>query len=242
MEMNYHKKVIVQFCIAVFFCSVWAGGRLTVITDPQGVEVWVGENFMGNSPLSERLIEPGRYVVKLIDPVQRTSHEEQVLIIEGQAVTIDRKMSRRFGTLNVSTNPSNAQVYLTVPLGTTPLTNEFIIPGQYLIEIRHPDEIFQKLQKSVVVREGTVVAISDTLQSNRPDFRELFLNPKVLSRVALGAGASAGLIWAVVENGNNQQYLHRFENEKAKQARIYRNTGVVVGLLCMAGFQVVAFF
>ena len=242
--MNSPKYALILFFVLIthFPITVWSGGRLTVTTDPQGVEVWLGENFIGNSPVTERLIEPGRHTVKLIDPIHRTSHQEQVLIIDGQTVTVDKKMTRRYGALNIFTYPSNAEVYLTVPLGRSPLTNEFIIPGQYLLEIRHPEKNYKELQKSVVVRQGSVVQIRDTLQSAAPDFRERFLNVKTLTRIGLGAGASAGLIWAVIENGSNQIYLNQLDKNKAKRARIHRNIGVIGGLLCVVGFQVVAFF
>ncbi|KMQ52337.1 hypothetical protein CHISP_0604 [Chitinispirillum alkaliphilum] len=234
-------KIVSLFLFVIFLNNLSAQGRLTVITDPQGVEVWLGENFLGNSPIVERQVESGRYLVKLVDPVQRVSHEEHIMITTGQTITIDRKMQRRFGTLSVSTTPENAEVYLTVPLGSSPIKNEFIVPGQYLLEIRHPDPKYHPLSKNVLVSEDATVELSETLTYDEESFRERFLNTKTIARVGLGFGAAAGYIWAVVENGRREAYLHR-DIDKSRNAATRRNLGIIVGSLCVAGFQIVAFF
>lgn len=224
--------------IALVWCNSFAveEGKLTVTTDPEGVEVWLGENYIGNSPVIEKKVPTGRYTVKLVDPVQRISLVEQVMITINNTVVIEKKLKPKFGTLKVTSVPEDADVFMTMPLGKTPLINEFINPGKYIIEIRHPDKQFHSVQKNVVVSEGMANVVTDTL------FKDKVSNTNTILRLGLGAGALAGFIWAAFESGNRQTYRADERYSDAGKAGTRLALGVVAGSLCVIGFEIVAFF
>ncbi len=235
------RHVSVQMGVAIltaFFCNVFAldEGKVTVTTDPEGVEVWLGDNYIGNSPVIEKKVPTGKYIIKLVDPVQRTSQIEQILVTPNNTVTIEKKMKPRFGTLKVNSVPEDADVYITMPLGKTPLLNEFINPGKYEIEIQHPNKRYHSLVKSVVVSEGSANLVSDTLVKDK------LLNNKALLRLALGAGALGSFIWGAVENGKQHSFKAEHKDSDAKTAGVLRTIGLSAGALCVVGFEVVAFF
>lgn len=241
--MNRILLVVLLFSIVCISTKAMAGeeGFLNVSTDPPGVEVWLGNNFIGNTPIISKKIETGSYEVKLIDPIQKVSLVEQVVISKGTTVVLEKKIVPKYGTLKINTVPQNANAYLTVPLGSTPLNSDFIVPGKYAIEIRHPDKLYKPISKNVIISEGGAVELLDTLEREIMGTKKT--SPKkALLRVGLGAGAIAGFIWAVVENGQNHTFEHEGWLDKAKSAATRRTLGVVAGSLCVVGFEIVAFF
>ena len=224
--------------VALLWCNSFAveEGKLTVTTDPEGVEVWLGENYIGNSPVIEKKVPTGRYTVKLVDPVQRISQVEQVLITINNTVVIEKKLKPKFGILKVTSVPEESDVFITMPLGKTPLVNEFINPGKYIIEIRHPDKQYHSVLKNVVVSEGLANIVTDTL------YKDKILNNNALLRLGLGAGALAGFVWAAFESGNRQKFKAQKRDNDAGTAGTHLALGVVAGSLCVIGFEIVAFF
>lgn len=238
--MKLFRLVMLFFCILFIHSQLFASrdGLITVITEPAGVEVWLGNHFIGNSPIKEKIVAPGKYEIRLIDPIQRITATEEVLVISGKTAVVERKMIPRFGSLQVKSIPENANVYLTVPLGKTPLNNEFVIPGKYHLEIRHPDSLYKDSEIQVVVNEGEMVELIDTLIIER---KKIF-DKKALIRLGLGAGAAAAFICAIVENGNNHRYKSSGRLDEAHAARIRRNVGIIGGGVCVVAFEIVAFF
>lgn len=226
--------------ITLLFCNVYAvdEGKLTVTTDPDGVEVWLGDNYIGNSPVVEKKVPVGRYIVKLVDPVQRISQDEQVMITANSTVVIEKKLKPKFGTLKVNSVPENADVFMTMPLGRTPLVNEFINPGKYIIEVKHPDPNYHTVQNNIVVTEGLPTEITDTLVKDQV---ERFTKKDML-RLVLGAGAIAGFVWGVVESGNRQTCRSQERWSDAGKSGTKMVLGIAAGSLCVIGFEIVAFF
>lgn len=238
--MRLFRLVVIFFPILFIYSQIWASmdGLLTVITEPTGVEVWLGNRFVGNSPIREKIIAPGKYEVRLIDPIQKITSTEEVLVGAGKTVIVEKKMIPRYGTLQVKSVPENATVYLTVPLGKTPLKNEFVIPGKYHLEIRHPDSLYKNSERQVVVCEGEAVELVDTLSIKK---KKIF-DKKAIIRLGLGAGAVAGFIYALVENGNNHRYKNTGRLDKAHTAKVRRNLSIIGGGVCVVAFEIVAFF
>jgi hypothetical protein len=254
--MKYIPAVLsVLFIHAVLFAA--DEGSLTVTTTPEGVEVWIDEKYVGDSPVMGKKLKEGRYTVKLIDPIQHTSLIEEVLIQDGRDVVIEKAMSGKFGSLKVGSSPEGANVYLLTSLGKTPLSNDFMNPGKYRIEIRHPNKHYSVHAEDVTVPRGEVVNLEKTLEKASP------FDMKAVVRLGLGAGAIASFIWAVVEQGNvkenetlakrninvnlqdnpvvAEQLIKGFEDEE-HSSRVKRTFGIVLGCVCVVGFEVVAFF
>lgn len=241
--MNFRNMLqMLLFFVSLMICNIFAAeeGFLTVITEPSGVEVWLGSNYIGNSPINDKKVPAGQYEIRLVDPIQRISVAEHVIVITNRTVIVEKKLTPKYGALNVNSIPEGAEAYLTVPLGKTPLNSDFIVPGKYLVEIRHPDKAYKPSLENVVINEGTSVSLMDTLDLD--ESLKKGLNAKAALRLGLGAGALAGFIWAIVENGNYHVFKSDARMDKAKSARIRRTVGIVTGSICVVGFEVVAFF
>ena len=102
---------------------------LTVKTDPDGIEVWLDDKYIGDSPILDKKLKTGKYTLKLVDPVQHTSTSEDVFIQSGEQTVVEKTLKSRYGTLKVNSDPEGADVYVLTELGKTPVSNDFIIPG-----------------------------------------------------------------------------------------------------------------
>ncbi|NLD93161.1 MAG: PEGA domain-containing protein [Fibrobacter sp.] len=217
-------------------------GMLTVTTDPDGVEIWLGDNYIGNSPVIGKKVPVGRYTVKLIDPVMRISQTEQVMITANATVVIEKKLKPKFGTLRINSVPEDAEVYMTMPLGKTPLVNEFINPGKYILEIRHPNKLYKSSSENVTVTEGAVQTVLDTLEMIQVD-KPKPNHKKVIARLALGGLAAAGFTFAIIRERDKQMHLWDGNSgSEAGRARTQEVIGITVGALSIVGFEIIAFF
>jgi hypothetical protein len=205
-------------------------GAITVKTDPDGIEVWLDDKYIGDSPVMAKKLKAGRYSLKLVDPVQHTSTVEEVFIQANEQTVIEKTIKSRYGSLKLSSDPEGADVYILTSLGKTPVSNDFIIPGKYRLEVRHQNKSYDKIVEDVVVSKGETVTLNKTLPKKSP------LDNKALLRLALGAGAVGGLVWTAVES-----FDANF-NSPSNGSRNGQILGIVAGSLCVIGFEIVAFF
>jgi hypothetical protein len=222
---------LMGFALVVAFSGAFAeaDGILTVKTDPEGIKVWLDDKYIGDSPIIDKKLKPGRYTLKLVDPVQQTSSLEEVFIQANETTVIEKTVKSNYGSLKVTTDPEGADVFILTGLGKTPLSNDFMIPGKYRLEIKHPGSSYEKVTSDIVVPRGEVVNITKTLEQKSA------LNGKSMARLCLGAGAIAGFALALAERDDH--------NYKGTNGSLTGHAlGITVGILCVVGFEIVAFF
>ena len=231
----------------LFFVSVFADGFLTVRTDPDGIEVWLDDNFVGDSPIIDKKLKSGRYSLKLVDPVQHSSTVEEIFIQDNENTVIEKTIKSKFGTLRVNSVPEGAQVSIATELGPTPVSNDFMNPGKYRLEIRHPDKKYQPVIEEIIIPRGESVSLSKTLVKEKP------FDKKDFWRLALGAGTAGGYVLGIIQYGNykklQQQELLGLTPEKVADAKDGKPAalatsilGIVGGSLCLIGLEILAFF
>jgi hypothetical protein len=229
------KKRSGFFPITFALLFAWIGafaqsdGVLTVKTQPEGIKVWIDDKYIGDSPILDKKLKPGRYSLKLVDPVQQTSSLEEVFIQAGETTVIEKTVKSNYGSLKVTTDPEGADVFILTGLGKTPVSNDFMIPGKYRLEIKHPSASYEKVTSDIVVPRGEVVNITKTLEEKS------LLNGKAVARLCLGAGALAGFVLALAERDD-----HNFGGDNGSVTG--RALGITAGILCVVGFEIVAFF
>ncbi len=254
MKLKKIFSIVSLISVCILFSSVYAveEGSLTVITDPEGIEVWLGDKYLGDSPIQNRKLRTGRYTVKMVDPVQQVSASEEILIQTDQTTVVEKTLKAKFGTLKVESEPEGAEVFIATSLGKTPLENNFMNPGKYRIEIKHPKKKYEPIVEEITIPQSKKVELTNTLvKTSRFD-------KKAIVRLLLGAGAIGGFVWAIVEQGRHKEFetkvnheksqpspdqkqIDKFE-DKAKSAGIQRTVGIIVGSVCVVSFEIVAFF
>lgn len=233
------------YLLLVMVTGLIADGFLTVRTEPEGIEVWLDDNFVGDSPIIDKKLKAGRYSLKLVDPVQHSSTIEDIFIQDGENTVIEKTVKTKFGSLKVTSVPEGAIVSIATELGATPVSNDFMNPGKYRVEIRHPNKLYLPVIEEVTIPRGESVSLSKTLE------KEAAFTQKDLWRLILGAGTAGGYIWAFVQNGrymryDQQEHLQFILSDGDKQAQssanLQRVLGIISGSLCLVGLEILAFF
>jgi hypothetical protein len=205
-------------------------GAITVKTDPDGIEVWLDDKYIGDSPIMAKKLKAGRYSLKLVDPAQKTSTVEEVFIQANEQTVIEKTIKSRYGSLKLNSDPEGADVYILTSLGKTPVSNDFIIPGKYRLEVRHQNKSYDKIVEDIVVAKGETVNLNKIIPKKNA------LDGKALLRLALGAGAIGAMVLTVVESYDPN---FKYAGNGAQNGQII---GIVAGSLCVIGFEIVAFF
>ena len=232
-------KMLLFVLAATGICaSVFAEGTLTVKTDPQGIEVWLGDKFIGQSPVIDKKIRAGRYTLKLVDPAQHTSTSEELLVQDGEPTVVERTIASKFGSLKITSSPQGADVYIATELGKTPVANDFMNPGRYRIEIRPANSWYQTAVTEVTIPKGETVFIDQKLRG-KP-----LLTVKNILSLALMAGTAGGFTWGIIENGHYEKYMQDGSqtSSAADGARLGGTLGIVLGASCLIGLEIVALF
>jgi|GEM_PF-749661 len=169
------------------------GGTLTVITVPERAEVWIDGGYAGLTPIRDKVLAPGRYTLRLVDPTRQTSTSETVVIGDGERLIVERSLGGSYARLRVDTDPQGANVGISADLGKTPIVNDYLTPGQYKIEIRHPNTKYLPIFVDTSFVDGQLLTISHKL--GKPP---LFTTKRTV-QLALGTGAALAWTWAVIE-------------------------------------------
>jgi hypothetical protein len=238
MRLFFLKNVFFLIALLGMGSFVFAEGTLTVKTDPEGIEIWLGDKFIGQSPVIEKRIRPGRYTLKLVDPAQHTSSSEELLVQDGEPTVVERTISSKFGSLKITSSPQGADVYIATELGKTPVANDFMNPGRYRIEIRPSNSWFQTTVTEVTIPKGQTVYIDQKLHA-KP-----LLSVKNILSFALMAGAAGGFAWGIIENGHYEKYMKSAgpQSSAVDGAKLGRTLGIVLGSSCLIGLEIVALF
>ena len=214
---------------------------LTVRTQPEGLEVWLGEKYLGDSPIDGRHVSPGRYTLRIVSGTMHVSESEEVYLQAGEHKVVEKTVGVKYGSLRIETRPAGAEVSVGSSMGVTPLANDLITPGKYRLEIRPPNRRYKGVTEEVTVVPGETVRIERTLERTSP------FTTKALVRILLGVGAVAGFTWAIVEQDAHSTYAERANDDpdcksKSETAGTWRTVGIVVGGACALGFEIIAFF
>lgn len=178
-------------------------GTITVVTVPERVEVWIDNGYAGLSPIRQKKLTAGTYTLRLVDPSQQVSAVEAVAVRAGEHLLVERTLSSRYGKLRVDSDPPGADVVIVTELGKTPVANDFMNPGRYRIELRHPLGNYLPVAEEVTISDGQQTASSHKLA--KP---EIFTKKRCI-QLALGVGAAAGFALAVVEQGKWASYRQK---------------------------------
>ena len=255
MRLSVIKKLYLFILLFAINASLIADnlGTLTVLTDPIGVEVWLGNRFLGNSPLKSIPLPTGSYKLRLISTLYHTSVNENIEISREGETLVEKKILANFGSIKLTSIPSDAKITISSTLGKTPLETEMMNPGRYTVIVtpqNSDSKFYQSDTLDLKVEPGKITSDSIVLKKQK------ILTRKFMFRGVLGAAAIGSFVWAIIENGK----AHDFENyakiysengepqkaadanDNAKKARIFRNIGVVAGSLSVVGFEIVAFF
>ncbi len=228
--------------ILLFSKMVVCDALLTVKTEPSGIEIWLEDKYIGDSPIVNKKLKSGKYTLRLVDAFQHTSIQEHIDLKDGESIVVEKTIDSKFGSLRIVSNPEGAHVCISSTLGKTPLVNDLMNPGKYRVELRHPNERYKIYSEDIVINPGDRVELNRSLQ------KEKVLTKKGLLKIGLGAGIIAGIVISTLYQGHSKDYRYEYRSmptednrKKYKNAKIYRNVAISGSILCLVGLEIVSF-
>jgi len=161
-----------------------AFGRLKITSQPSGAEVYLAGQKVGVTPFYSKQQASGNYGLSVR---HRDYHvvNERVNVRDGVLSEQSVELKPAFGSLNISSSPSGAEVYLAgQKVGATPFVREKQTSGNYYLSLRTP------LHQSIA---NELITVSDGEQTTKhfrlnTDYGELKINAGTYnSRVTIQA-------------------------------------------------------
>lgn len=137
-------------------------GFALVTSKPEGAEVSYNEASLGQTPLLLTSLNPGTHRLTLSLPGFQSKNVD--LVIEDRTpVKLEIDLMSASGTLNIETDPADAEVFINgISRGQTPLTIERIPEGNVDIEIKAAG--YEPHARQVSLAAGEVQKISQALK------------------------------------------------------------------------------
>jgi len=136
-------------------------GYLTVYSSPSDAEVYVDGDYVGKTPLEDYKLSTGDHSV-VVKKNDYQDYRTTVTIEPGKTTKVEATLSEVPATLEVSSDPSGADVYVdSFYKGTTPLTIQ-LSPGSHTVRITKGD--YEVYTTTVTLSPGETKSISATLK------------------------------------------------------------------------------
>lgn len=148
-------------------------GSLNINSNPQGVQVYLNGIYRGITPLYLSDLSPGRYQVQL----RKDGYKDFVSFVDvlsGTTSNYNFTLSPLLGTINIFSNPSNAEVYVDGNYrGKTPLSITDVPSGTYNVRISLSG--YEDYVGSIYLAPGDVKQINVSL---KPVFGEVSIESR----------------------------------------------------------------
>ncbi len=211
-------------------------GILLVTSTPSGSDVSLKGVSLGTTPLLVTTLESGPHRLTVSSPGYQT--KEVDVTIEGRTpVKQDVVLMSDSGTLDVSSNPSGAEVFVNgISRGRTPCRVDRIPGGSVTVEVKADG--FQPQSQSVSLAAGEVQKIEATLKPlpgtlrvvSIPDGARVYVNDEFKGEAPYDlANAQPGTYRVRVEKPGHEPMARNVAIEKGasvtEEFRLTRNTG-----------------
>ncbi|WP_169302025.1 PEGA domain-containing protein [Thermococcus gammatolerans] len=134
--------------------------HLTIKSDPPGASIYINETYKGKTPLTVDLMM-GTYSIKLSKEGYQ-DYTLKVTLSPGESKTLSPSLTPAYGFLSVTSEPAGADVYIDGNyVGTTPLTNYKLSPGEHEVKIKKDG--YKEYTKTVTITAGEKKTLSTSL-------------------------------------------------------------------------------
>ncbi len=139
-------------------------GFLIVESTPSDAEVWLDDEWLGNTPFSKKY--PIGTKVQYSIRKQLYHSEVGVATVTEAQTKLNVALKPAYGSLQVKSAPAGAVVYMDAevqPVGTTPFTLEQVASGSHKLRFQMP--MYETANREVVVTDGGSASVNVPLQA-----------------------------------------------------------------------------
>lgn len=160
-KRNYYlMKRVIALSVFLFFGSLsFPGysqtGIIYIKSNPEGAKVFINNEDTKETTTFQQVLAPGKYTFKLQHDLYY-NYEGQFTINDNSIERVDVALKPNFGSLRITSNPSEAECFLDGNLiGKTPLLQEKILSGKHLLEL-HKDR-YSVLKDEIEVEDAKAI-------------------------------------------------------------------------------------
>lgn len=184
--------------------------RLSVVSIPPGARVYVGNQYLGDTPLELDHLRPGEHRIRVesrgFDPMART-----VRLAEEERTVEEFRLRRNSGTLVIVSEPANATVFLngeeagiTRPADDSDLVSEaleidLLPPGRYRVQLFRRG--YTHTPRTVTIAANDVIDLHEQLT------RIFVVDTRVRVRLGEGEIVRDGMLVREFPNGDIELQL-----------------------------------
>ena len=144
-----------------------AFGSLSITSEPSGADVYISDEFVGQTPYESQSIDSARYFVDIRKKFYLPLNNQTFTIEDGQLTELDYELQANYGELAVTSDPKIVNVIIEsdgqeVFSGTTPIDLQ-LEPGTYQLSASKENYREQRLEFSIA-RDQSVIIGPDRLQ------------------------------------------------------------------------------
>ncbi|MCS7201441.1 MAG: PEGA domain-containing protein [Dictyoglomus sp.] len=175
------KETWAQKVTYFYVQEVITQGRVKINSNPSRAQVYINNDYKGNTPLTLTLSEGSYRVLVRLEGYR--DYETNIIVEGNREKEYTFNLSPRYGDLTILSTPSGASIYLDgVYRGRTPLTLKNLLVKTYELKLTYPG--YQDKIERVEVKEGTEIRINLSLLPtfgslsiySNPSGAEVYLN------------------------------------------------------------------
>ncbi|MBF0349485.1 MAG: DUF1566 domain-containing protein [SAR324 cluster bacterium] len=139
---------------------------LVITSIPSAAEVFLGNAKAGKTPYQKTGLQAGQTLRVTLKKPDYHDKTLELPLSGGTNKFTNLKLIPRFGSLQITSDPPGAEVYLAdEKVGETPYSNDHVLSGTYLMSLRKP--LYLPLEnQSVEIRDGGTLPLKLKLEPN----------------------------------------------------------------------------
>ena len=140
------------------------GGRLHILSIPDGAQVYINEKYAGLTPLRTERISSGSHQLRLAAEKHK-DRRSAVIVEKGQEKEVSFRLLKAKGSIAVSSDPPGVAVYLDGKnKGNTPLFIYGVVVGRHSLKLTGPG--YEDWENQITVEESKVLWRFRKLKTN----------------------------------------------------------------------------
>lgn len=158
-------------------------GSMNIYSEPKGAQIFVDNNFMGETPMSLKTVAEGEHEIRLV----KNNYQEwtqKVFVRSFQPTDVKATLEVSPGILSINTNPPGASIYFKGRnIAKTPHTLTNLSPGEVVLQL--DKEGYESWTTSVLIAPNSREYVDIMLKekrgwfslSSKPDGAKVYMLP-----------------------------------------------------------------
>ena len=158
-------------------------GFLYITSEPDGANIFINGENVGRAPIQKSVPEGDYVIVGDMGSIYHPATSNKIRVGDSQTIQVPLTLTPSFGTLEITSNPKGAKVYVSGEyVGTTPFTDKRKPSGVYNVQIElpqyftHQERIVLEDEQTITVNHKLQRSVGDIFIDSSPRGAEIWIN------------------------------------------------------------------